>query len=278
MTEPDWVEAWRGLVALARRPESNGQKEGGGGRHADGDARAARYDAATSRKVKERPDPLLDFVLEKLRAEDSVLDIGAGTGRFAIPFARVARNVTAVDPSSSMSALLLKNAAAQGLTNIRIVDAAWEDAEVAPHDVAFCSHAMYSSPDLAGFVRKMELNARRLCFLAMRMPSHDGIMRELSVRIHGQPHDSPNFWVGYPLLYDLGIYANVVIEPLVRCWTNDNLDDALQRARRHLYLGGNTDHDDAIREVLERRLTFREGHYHWPDGMRSALLWWEPLR
>ena len=136
---------------------------------------------------------------------------------------------------------------------------------------------MYSSPDLAGFVRKMELNARRLCCLAMRMPSHDGIMRELSGRIHGQPHDSPNFWVGYQLLYDLGIYANVVIEPLVRCWSNDNLDDALQRARHHLFLGGNTAHDDEIREVLERRLTFREGQYHWPDGMRSALLWWEPL-
>ena len=137
---------------------------------------------------------------------------------------------------------------------------------------------MYSSPDLVRFVRKMEQSALDTCYLAMRMPSHDGVIRELSRRIHGQPHDSPNFWVGYNVLYEMGIYANVVMEPFVRQWTDDTLDDALARTRRHLRLGDSTAHDDVIRETLAQRLTFRDGQYYWPDGMRSAMAWWEPSR
>jgi SAM-dependent methyltransferase len=258
MTEPSWAELWRELTERVRRP--------------------AREVAGIKPKGAERPDILLDVVIEKLRPADAVLDIGAGTGRFAIPFARVARTVTAVEPAAGMASLLSQNAAASALTNIHLVDARWEDADVEAHDVAFCSHAMYSSPDLVGFVRKMESNARHLCFLVMRVPSHDGVLGELARLIHGQPYDSPNFWVGYHVLYDMGIYANVVMEPFVRCWTDDSLDEALKRARRHLQLGDGTACDDVIRETLARRLTFREGRYHWPDGMRSAMTWWQPSR
>ena len=30
-----------------------------------------------------------------------------------------------------------------------------------------------------------------------------------------------------------------------------------------------------IRDTLARRLTFKDGAYVWPDGMRSALAWWK---
>lgn len=201
-----------------------------------------------------------------------MLDIGAGAGRYAIPFARVVRSVTAIEPSKRMAELLRQSA----MANLRLVEARWEDAEVEPHDAAFCSHAMYSSEDLVGFVRKMEAKARRVCFLVMRVPSHDGVMRELSIRIHGEPHDSPNFFVGCNVLYGMGIYADVAMEPSVRPWTDDSFDAAVDRARRHLALEGDTSWDDAIRETLARRLTLRDGRYYWPDGMRSALVWWRP--
>jgi SAM-dependent methyltransferase len=274
MTEPDWPALWRELTARVRHPARESPDEGAG-RH---EQWAARFDSAVRRKARERPDTLLDFVAEKLRPEHTVLDIGAGTGHFALPFARRVRSVTAVEPSASMADLLQKNAAAEGLNNIHLVDATWEAAQVEAHDAAFCSHAMYSSLDLVGFVRKMEWKARERCFLVMRMPSHDGVMRELSLRIYGQPYDSPNFWVGYHVLYDMGIYASVVMEPFMRCWTDDSLDDALRRARRHLRLEDSTAYDELIRETLSRRLRLRNGQYHWPDGMRSAMMWWQPSR
>ena len=265
MTEPDWQQSWRELTERARRPEEDAPERRA--RH------AARFDSAVKRKSRERPDTLLDFVLSKLKPEYTVLDIGAGTGHFAVPFARIVRSVTAVEPSSDMADRLRNNASAEGLANIRLLGANWEEAEVDPHDVAFCSHAMYASPDFAAFVRKMEASARESCFLAMRMPAHDGLMRELSNRIYGSPYDSPNFWVGFHALYDLGIYPDVVMEPMVRGWADDSIDEALGRARRHLSLADGR-HDDMIREALVRRLRLQDGRYHWPDGMRSALLWW----
>lgn len=273
MKEVDWVGLWQEISGRLRRPEVGGEA-----RRADRwRERAHSFDAAVKRK-KEHPDPLLDFVVGRLHQGDTALDIGAGTGSFAIPMARVARRVTAVEPSPSMAAILRENAAAEGLVNIDVVEARWEDMEVEPHDVALCSHAMYSSPDLVGFVGKMERSARRTCFLLMRVPSHDGIIGELSRRVYGHPHDSPNFVVGYNVLHSMGIYANVLMEPFVRRWTDDSLDDALVRARRHLRLGDSTVHDGMIRELLAQRLTFREGQYHWPDGMRSALVWWDVTR
>lgn len=269
MTEPNWADLWRELSGRFHWPET----EGRGGRWQED--RASLFDAAVKRKSRERPDPLLDFVVGKLHSSDTVLDIGAGTGRFSIPMARVAQSVTAVEPSSTMAAFLRENAAQAGLTNVHLLDAVWEDVEVGPHDVAFCSHAMYTSLDLVGFVRKMERSARGTCFLVLRVPSHDGVMRELSQHIYGQPHDSPNFVVGHNVLYDMGIYANVMMDDFVRTWANDSLEDALERARRHLRLGYSTAYDDMIRRTLARCLTFKDGQYHWPDGMRSALVWWE---
>ncbi len=268
MSDGYWPDLWRELSDRFRWPETRGAS----GWRED---RARHFDAASKRKSAERPDPLLDFLLNNLEQDYTVLDIGAGTGRFAVPMAKVAREVTAVEPSPGMSAFLLENAAAEGVSNIRLVEAGWEDVEVERHDVAFCSHAMYINPDMVGFVRKMEACARVACFLLMRVPSHDGVMAELSTHIYGQPHDSPNFVVGYNVLYSMGIYANVQMEPFMRPWSNRTLDDALERARRHLRLGDDATHDEVIRETLARRLTLRDGEYYWPDGMRSALAWWK---
>jgi hypothetical protein len=175
-----------------------------------------------------------------------------------------------------MLAVLRESAAA--VTNITVVEAAWQDAEVGPHDVALSSHAMYSSPDLVAFVAKMERVARRLCALVLRVPNHDGIIGQLTHRIHGRWHDSPNFVLAFNILLGTGIRPNVMMEPEVRRWTDDTFEDAVVRARRHLRLGEATAHDDTIRAVLRQRLVAREGRLVWPDGMRSALVWWSPCR
>lgn len=77
-----------------------------------------------------------------------------------------------------MAMVLRENAKAEGLSNIDVVGEAWEDTAVVPHDVARCSHAIYLSPDLVGFVRKMEQVTLGACFLLMRVPSHNGVMAQ----------------------------------------------------------------------------------------------------
>jgi len=265
--QPDWVALWRELSLRLRQSakEADPWRE-----------RASSFDASVKRRRREEPDLLVEALARKLCAADTVVDIGAGTGRWSIPLARVAAKVTAIEPSLAMLGVLEENIAAAGLTNITVVSGNWQDTEVESHDVALCSHSMYSSPDLVGFVRKMERVARRVCVLAMRVPSHDGIIGQLSQRIYGQWHDSPNFVIAYNILLGMGIYPNVLMDPHVRLWTDDTLEQAVARAKRHLRLGESDVHDHTIREVLRRGLAAREDHWAWPDGMRSAMVWWSP--
>lgn len=225
---------------------------------------------------EQRPDPILGFVMDRLGPDFTVVDIGAGVGRWTIPIAERVRAVTAVEPVEGMRRVLDERVAGRKLTNVSVVGSPWMEAEIARYDVAVAAYSVYSSPDLAGFARKMEVSARHLCCLALRIPAHDGVMGELSEQVHGEWHDSPNFIVAYNALLEAGFLPNVFIEPeVVQYWTDTTLSDALDRARRHLRLTDDR-FDVLIAETLERRLTRTAAGYRWPDWMRSALVWWEP--
>jgi SAM-dependent methyltransferase len=261
LTETDWLKLWRELIT-AGPCTSNSEL-------------AKSYKVHTGKRDK-RPDPLLDFILKGVDDNTGILDIGAGSGRWAIPLAGTAKTVTVIEPSGSMIDNLLGNIASADLSNIHIIQSSWEDAVVEPHKITLCSHAMYASPDLASFVRKMERYTTGTCYLAIRLPPADGIIGELSLGIYGRQHDSPNAVIAYNALYSMGIYANVLVEKDIYRWRDNTFEEAFVRAKRHLRLESSTTHDKLIRATLTRRLSMENNYYVWPDGMRSALLWWSP--
>ena len=267
MNSTDWGKLWRELASGDIQANFEGETK-----MIERWRRVARQLDAGERSL---PDLLLDHILGRLTPEMTVLDIGAGIGRWALPIARAVRRVTAVEPLAGMRQVLIERATSHGITNLEVVKVPWLEAEVAPHDVVIAAHATYTTTDLLRFVRKMDATARRSCYLALRVPAHDGIIGELSERIRGRWLDSPNFIVGYNLLLSAGFYANVLMEPRpARYLTDANLDDALERAKRHLHLE-DVSRDAEIRAVLSRRLQFVDGAYRWPDYMRSALIWWD---
>lgn len=222
-----------------------------------------------------REDVLLDFLLRSLTPGMTVLDIGAGVGRWTLPLARTVRHVTAVEPHPALRDVLRERAAAQAVENLSVVEAPWMEAEVPPHDVAVAAHSCYAAADLLAFVRKMETSARQIVALVLRVPAHDGLVNALCQELRGQWHDSPNFVVAYNLLLSAGYHPHVRMEPAaLRHWVDATLEDAVARARRHLRLPDGR-HDALIRDTLSGRLVPVEGGLRWPDGMRSALVWWE---
>jgi len=261
LMENDWLKLWRELV-LAGPPTSNSEL-------------AKRYKVHAGKR-SERPDQLLDFILREVDDETTVLDVGAGSGRWTIPLAKTAKTVTAVEPSSAMVDNLHRNIASAKLNNIQITQSSWEDAIVEPHDIAVCAHAMYASPDLASFVRKIERYTIRTCYLAIRLPPFDGIIGELSLGIYGRHHDSPNAIIAYNALYSIGIYANMLVESDIYRWTDNTFKEAFARAKRHLRLQSSNTYDTLIRDTLAKRLSLSDNCYVWPDGMHSVLLWWSP--
>ncbi len=269
--EANYLEMWRELVMSHRGQQFHGERSSFNRKE-----KAEAYEAGTRRKNRERPDVLVEFVRDNLKPGETALDIGAGTGRWTVPLATAAARVAAVEPAGPMMDILKRNAADAGVADkIDFVPSTWEAAEVGVHDIVTCAHAMYMNPDFAGFIRKVEAHARKRCYIGIRHFPIDGIIQELNEKIYGTIHDGPNFIVAYNALYQMGIYGNVMLEALQHRWHDESIDSAFDRAKRHLRVQDTNKYDDLIRSTLERRLKLREGLYYWPDGMNSALIWWE---
>ena len=271
MADMDWIGLWKDLVneyLTGAAQAENTLLERWGKRR-----KQAGY--SEERRRKDRDDPLMRFVLSQLGPDDTVIDIGAGIGRWSIPMSKTASLVTALDALSGMLEFLVENARDEDALNIKTVEGDWATINLQPHDHTLSSHAVYTSPDIVEYALKMEKLSRKTCFMVMRVPVHDGVIGELSARIHGTWYDSPNFVVGYNALLQAGVCGHVIMEDSVRHWHNTNLDDALVRAKQHLRVQDDR-HDSVILQTLKSRLVLRDEEYWWPDGMHSALVWWRP--
>lgn len=271
----DWNALWRELVEIKARSHRR--------KHGDNQDiwadRAHDFKEGVKRRWA-RPDSSREFILSQLNSESTVLDIGAGTGAWSALFAPRVRQVTAIEPSPSMIEVMRRSLEAEGVSNVSIVQGAWPEATVEPHDFSVCSHAMYASTDLAGFLRRMDSSTRDTCFLLLRAPSLDGVRAEAAMRIWGQPLDSPNFIIAYNVLLQLGIYANVLMENtgLWKPRSSPSIDAALSDMHRFLGLGDSGEHDAYLEALLRRRLTLVNGVYVWPREVRSALIYWKVER
>jgi SAM-dependent methyltransferase len=83
------------------------------------DSRAAHFNETQGCDASGLTEAVTDFLLERgLLQGKSVLDIGGGSGRYAIPFAGHAESMTVTDISSKMLEYADKNAKALGLENV----------------------------------------------------------------------------------------------------------------------------------------------------------------
>lgn len=125
-------------------------------------------------------------VLAPVLAEcETALDVGAGCGAFTLPLAELLQRVTALEPSPAMAAALRAAVARRGLDNVEVVEAAWGEVPVAPHDLVLCAHVGPLLATRAAFVRDVSAHARRWVAL---------------VRDTGQPRDKFWFTELYPRL------------------------------------------------------------------------------
>ena len=268
----DWAARWRELVE-GREARAAAPTTPGGSRW---DARAARFARLTQELDADR-DPLVAALREALRPGDTLLDAGAGAGRYTIPLAASTRRVTAVEPSSGMRDSLADAVAARGLSNVMIVPGAWQDAEVPPHDVVLCSHVLYFVPDVVPFIEKLDRHALRACYIYLRVDARDKPLFPLWHEVHGVERAPEAGFVDlYNLLFSIGIRAHARLAPLERGPRYQDLDDAVEQTREALGLAPN-DHqyDGRIQAFLTERLEPDGSQLAFPPYLQTAIVWWE---
>lgn len=101
------------------------------------------------------------------------LDVGAGCGALALPLARCLERVTALEPSPAMGRALRRAAAAEGVGNVTVLDAAWGETEVAPHDLVVCAHVGELLKPGSSFLAAAPALARRLLVLVRDAPRRE---------------------------------------------------------------------------------------------------------
>jgi len=150
LTETEQSRAWDRTVE-AEHEQSDKVREPQG----DEDFWRPLVKRFTPRSAEDEEDPTVTAVAPFLSAETTLIDVGAGGGRLAIPLAAKCREITAVEPSDAMVEQLRAAINERGLSNIRVIQAAWDEAEVAPANIVLCSHVMYTMTPVAPFVEKM---------------------------------------------------------------------------------------------------------------------------
>ena len=130
MTQPDWY-----LDELAHA----------GGEHLDS-TYVPTYDVKAGTDPREDLDELLKLGLNR---EQTLVDLGAGTGTFALAAAPYLRRVVAVDVSPQMLAVLRAKLDAAGLANVETVLAGFLSYEHTGDaaDVVYSRHALHHLPD-----------------------------------------------------------------------------------------------------------------------------------
>ncbi len=232
-------------------------------------------------RVKERwkrPDPHREFIVSIIAASKgaTLLDIGAGTGAWAILLSKYVRKVTAIEPSAEMREILKENLRKEAISNVEIVNCFWPVSDIEPHDFTLASHSVYGCEDIRGFVTAMTEATSDTCFMLLRAPDHNGIMAMAANKIWGHPYDSPNFQVAYNAMLQMGMFPNVLMEQkgLWPGWTNNSFDEAIDRIRTRFGLDKDSEYEQYLHTLLKTGLKELDGRIQWPSEVRTGLLYW----
>ena len=240
------------------------------------DRRACGFHRSTKDTVGS--DPFYLRLCEKVGSHTSVLDVGAGTGRFSLALAPQVNHIIAVEPNAAMMDFLRQDAAARDLNNISYVQTTWQEApDNLQADIVICSHVVYPIRDIEPFLLKLQNATLKVCYIYARASHIDALTADLWRHFH---HDERCLPPGYihvlDVLYEMGIFANVEIVSLPPGLRYPSLDVAVTEMREQLILPEDEKTRLELRALLEEWLVEIDGVLVPPlQKMVSAIIWCE---
>lgn len=240
------------------------------------DRRARGFHRTT--KDTARSDPFFLRLQTVVSPQTTVLDVGAGTGRFTLALAPQAKHITAVEPNASMLDYLHHDATEAGLTKISFIQTTWQDApENLSADIVICSHVLYPIRDIVPFLAKLQPATRQSCYLYLRATHIDAVTADLWRHFHGEDRYLPPGYIhALDVLFEMGIYANVEIVRIPQSLRYPSLDVAVEELTEQLLLPNDERTCQELRELLATWLSEKDGMLVPPIGeMVCAIIWWE---
>ena len=223
-------------------------------------------------------DALVEELRSRLKPGETLLDVGAGGGRLALPLALTCRTVTAVEPSPSMCAVLRETALEYKIANVSIIEAGWLEASVEPADVVLCSHVVYVIGDIGPFVRKMDSHARRLVLAILFRSPPQSQFYGLWEQVHGEKrHGLPCLPEFLPVLEQLGIRPEVIELDEQPPRGFGSRQEASEMITRRIYVTPGTEAMTRLERALETSLHEEGGVWQIEETqpLRPCVVAWE---
>ncbi len=241
------------------------------------DRRADRYAANVKTTDIER-DPFLRALRRATDPAGTAIDVGAGTGRFALGLAGGVRHVTAVDPSAGMLAILRRHAEQMDVTNVTTVQGTWEEAATQVADVVFSAFVLTLVPDARRFVSKLDAAARDHVVLYLGAYSADAVLDPLWRHFHGAPRTpGPSYLDALAVLRELGIAPQVKVVEIPNRRRFATIEDAVEHYRDGLLLPDTTYVRGELAALLATWLLGRRGALRSPlRAVPAAIVRWRP--
>jgi ubiquinone/menaquinone biosynthesis C-methylase UbiE len=123
------------------------------------------------------PGEILSRVSSFIPSGSTFLDVGAGTGAFAVPLSKKMKRTIAVDPSDFQLRQLMEKAKKEGLDNIDIIAKEWSEVDsfgLGQVDFSLASYSFFDE-DIEGFLQKMLDVSLKGVFLVFRAGEYDSL-------------------------------------------------------------------------------------------------------
>ncbi len=270
-TEEEALAAWAALVAAdaeqvarVREPEPPADHYG---------AIAHRFRPGALESLEW---PVLDALIAP---GETVLDIGAGGGRFAVPLAKKGCRVVAIEPSEAMRRTLAAAADEAGVA-VEVHGVRWPAADWrVDADVSLAAHACYDIAEIGPFLDAIERHTRRLCIGVFAQFGRGAALAPLFEAVHGEPMQTLPALKEFTALlgarnrrFEVRTVSKGVEEELTE------REEAFELARRMLWLAPGGAKEQRMRELMEAWWGRPEGIALPVQRRFIGIVSWEPAR
>jgi ubiquinone/menaquinone biosynthesis C-methylase UbiE len=222
-------------------------------------------------------DETLKAILKFVHPDDTVLDVGAGAGRLAVPLAERCKYVTAVEPSPAMRERMSEQAKAWVVNNMAIIASSWEEATVEPADIVICSHVVYTVRDIGEFLRKLADAAKREVVLVVFEESAMANYFPLWEQVYGEKRiPLPTLPQVKAVLTEMGITYTLEKLPEWQSRPFTDSEAAYEESMARLFMSSSSKYVPNFKAALQRSLVRSDDglRFNWAQPHRPWLVRW----
>lgn len=224
-------------------------------------------------------DAGLNHLLSEVSADATVMDVGGGAGRFALPLALRCKHVVVVEPADSMVEALNEGARDAGIHNVTVVQEHWENADVERADIVLSAHSVYGVVEAEPFIRKLEANARQKVIVFVLTEQPQSQLSPFWKPLYGEERiDLPALRELMNVLWELEIYPSLRMFSPTPVQMFESKEAAFEQLRHRLHVDNDSEVERRLRSAISDLLE------ETPDGLmikgskprRLGVLTWNP--